>query len=150
MHPTKGIAFAVLLTFFLLLVVGCQETGSLTSKEPSPQEPITRELPKIGGGRNIVGKWALADQDQLCSPIRVFQKIEFRNDGSVIYYEVIAGEERSADIIIADYSLSEGNRLAIHIRSTLEAGATDWLDYELFGNTLQLCDDSDCCDLVRE
>ncbi len=100
------------------------------------------------GGSKIVGKWALADQNQSCWPIRGFTKIEFLNDQTVIYYDVLGGNESSAGIT-ADYSLSDDNRITINVRSSITAG-TDIFNYQISGNTLKLCDGNDCCDLVRE
>lgn len=101
-----------------------------------------------GGGSKIVGKWTLADQSQLCWPIRGATKIEFFNDQTVVYYEVRSDGQERASGIRADYSLVEDNRVKINVQGLL--GGTDLLKYELSGDTLRLCNDDMCCNLVRQ
>ena len=103
--------------------------------------------------RRIVGKWEFVPEGSGkydCYPIRNFLQIEFLADKSAIYYHDmfgLAGEIRPVDIT-ASYSFPGGKRIKIVLTSGI--GGTDLLDYELSGNTLKLCQGSNCCDLVRK
>lgn len=126
----KNIVLSLVLVICISLLVNCAGTEILQK------------------GSNIVGKWALTDQKQICFPIRGFDKIEFFDDQTVVYYDIIGGEERSVGIT-ADYSFPGDNRIKINVRTGLFAG-TDLLDYQLSNNTLGLCNGNNCCNLVRE